>query len=62
MSLIFSLFYRLIHKKTEIVLDSSEFEPCKGKIITIWSWTKLRTEKYLVHLNKNGKFTIEKVK
>jgi len=48
-------------KTSEIVIDVTEFEPCKGKVVSVWSWKSLRTEKYVVHLSPDGKLTVEKV-
>jgi len=55
----FRLF--LQRKRSEIVIDVTKFKPCEGKVIEVWSWKSLRTEKYVVYLRSDEKITIEKV-
>ena len=55
----FRLFFQ--RKRSEIVIDVTKFKPCEGKVIEVWNWRLLRTEKYVVHLRPDGKITIEKV-
>ena len=59
----FRLFFQLLfqRKRSEIVIDVTKFKPCEGKVIEVWNWRLLRTEKYVVHLRPDGKITIEKV-
>jgi len=59
----FRLFFQLLfqRKRSEIVIDVTKFKPCEGKVIEVWNWRLLRTEKYIVHLRPDGKITIEKV-
>ena len=56
-------FLRLSFKRKtiEIILDQREFKPCKAKVVPKWSWRTLRTEKFLVHMDKDGKFIIKKI-
>jgi hypothetical protein len=35
-----------------LTLDSRVFEPCHAKVESEWSWTKFKTRKFLVHLEK----------
>ena len=51
----------LQRKRSEIVIDVIKFKPCEGKVIEVWNWRLLRTEKYVVHLRPDEKITIEKV-
>ena len=55
----FRLFFQ--RKRSEIVIDVTKFKPCEGKVIEVWNWKLLRTEKYVVHLCSDGKIRIEKV-
>lgn len=44
----------LEYKKLEkiLTLDPRVFKPCEGKEVAQWSWRRLKTEKWLVHLTK----------
>ncbi|MCU4139889.1 MAG: hypothetical protein MW690_000779 [Methanophagales archaeon] len=55
----FRFFFQ--RKRSEIVIDEAKFKPGEGKVIEVWNWKLLRTEKYVVHLRPDGKITIEKV-
>jgi len=44
----FRLFFQ--RKRSEIVIDVTKFKPGEGKVIEVWNWRLLRTEKYVVHL------------
>jgi hypothetical protein len=49
-------------EKAELVLDDTQFKVCEGKVVSLWSWKKMKNEKWLVHLNETGKFNIRKLK
>ncbi len=55
----FRLFFRRV--KAEIVLDDTKFKVCEGKVVSVWDWKKMRNEKWLVHLDEKGKFSIKKL-
>jgi len=59
----FRLFFQLLfqRKRSEIVIDEAKLKPGEGKVIEVWSWKSLRTEKYVVYLRSDEKITIEKV-
>lgn len=48
-------------EKAELVLDDTKFKVCEGKVVSIWNWKKVKNEKWLVHLNEKGKFSIKKL-
>jgi len=48
-------------EKAELVLDDTKFKVCEGKVVSIWNWKRLKNEKWLVHLNEKGKFSIKKL-
>jgi len=48
-------------EKAELVLDDTKFKVCEGKVVSIWNWKSLKNEKWLVHLNEKGKFSIKKL-
>lgn len=55
------IFHYILRQKSEIVIDITKFKPCEGKIVGIWSWKSLRTEKYIAHLRSDGKITVKKI-
>lgn len=36
----------------KIVLDNRVFKECQAKEVELWSWTKMRNEKWVVHWAK----------
>lgn len=60
----FKLLLRILYRraKSELVLDRKFFRKCEGKVVRIWSWRALKTEKYLVHLIEDEKGNIRKLK
>ncbi|MCI2415161.1 MAG: hypothetical protein MPF33_07985 [Candidatus Aramenus sp.] len=51
-------FWRL-----EIIIDvkAEELEPCKGKIISTWSYRKMKNVKFFVHQDDKGNVKIRKM-
>ena len=52
------------YKKTDLVLtlDRRVFKPCEAKIEPKWRWSRLRNEKWAVHLEPNTfKWNIERI-
>ena len=44
-----------------IEIDLKTFPPCHGKEIPVWEWKHLKWMKYVVHVSKEGKITVEKL-
>ncbi|MEM2614167.1 MAG: hypothetical protein QXO15_08090 [Nitrososphaerota archaeon] len=59
----FELLLRILYRRTrsKLVLDKEFFRKCEGKVVKIWSWKTLKTEKYLVHLTEDEKWNIKKL-
>lgn len=47
--------------REKIIIDKREFKPCRGKEVEEWSWKRMRNEKWIVHVDKEGNITKEKV-
>jgi len=39
----------------KVILDIRTFLPCHAKEVEEWSWRKAKNEKWIVHLQHNGK-------
>ena len=48
-------------KKLELEIDTKTFKPCNPKLVSIWRWGKMRTEKLVVHLDEDLKLTIRRI-
>jgi len=51
--------YRRIVKK--IVIDPKIFKPCEAKVEEAWSWKKLKTEKWVIHVDQSGMIRTKKI-
>ncbi len=40
-----------------VEVNTDELEPCKPKIIRIWSWKRMKTVKHIIHIDESGKIT-----
>ena len=49
-----------IEKKT--IIDIRTFTPCTAKEVEEWCWPKMKNEKWIVHLQHNGKLSTWKIK
>jgi phage pi2 protein 07 len=47
--------------REKIILDKRDFQPCHGKEVEEWSWKRMKNEKWIVHVDKGGIITKEKV-
>lgn len=47
--------------KETIIIDKKNFSPCEGKEIEEWSWKKMKMEKWVVHVDRKGTITKEKI-
>jgi len=45
--------------RLKIEIDSKKLEPCVRKIEDVWSWKKMKTEKWILHVDEQGKLEIE---
>ena len=45
----------------KIILDIRTFLPCVPKEVEEWNWKKVKHEKWVVHMKKNGKFSKWKI-
>jgi len=53
--------FRLSFKKesSELVVDLTVFKECEPKEVRVWSWRKMKTVKYIIHV-RDGKLAIWK--
>ncbi len=47
--------------REKIIIDKRDFQPCHGKEVEEWSWKRVKMEKWIVHVDKEGIITKEKV-
>jgi len=48
-------------RKLDLEVDSKTFEPCKPKRVDVWRWSKMKTEKLIVHIDKDLNLTIRRI-
>lgn len=48
--------------REKIIIDKRDFQPCHGKEVEEWSWIGMKNEKWIVHVDKEGIITKEKIK
>jgi len=48
-------------RKLDLEVDSKTFEPCKPKCVDIWRWSKMKTEKLIVHIDKDLNLTVRRL-
>ncbi|MCY0860755.1 MAG: hypothetical protein OWQ54_10070 [Sulfolobaceae archaeon] len=49
--------------KLEIIIDvkAEELEPCEGKIVSSWSYKKMKDVKFYIHQDDKGNVKIMKI-
>jgi len=58
-------FIRFLGKEKEgskieakIEINPNDLKPCHGKIVSEWTWSLMKRRKYVVHVNREGEFTV----
>jgi hypothetical protein len=44
-----------------VEIDSKNFPPCDAKEVEKWSYSKMKTLKYVVHVSHKGEITVKEV-